>query len=526
MAYTIGSDKGKEIAKNMTVGSTYKASDGSTWTKKADGSVSVTHQGVTTNNAYTPSSSGSSGNSGGSSGGSSSKYASTGGDMGTYGQNQMASGATWQEVLQTYYDRKNKAESTEGLGQYANDALQQEMWNYVVQAQQNEINKQVEEQANWEEEYWNQEQPTYEAQYDPAMLELMNQILNREDFSYDAQSDPLYQQYAAQYQQEGDRAMRETLANAAASAGGMNSYAITAAQQANNYYASQMANKIPELYQLAYNMYLQNKESDVQDLGILQSLDATQYNRYRDTMSDYYNDKNFAYNAYMDAVAQGNWQKNFDYNALIGDRNFNYGVSQDNQTQSNWETTYNDNKAQLELENSRYDDEIARSEAEKRREEARADAYAIIASGNMPPANVLEAAEMDEATAQALVAAAKADLASKSSGSGGSSGGSGGGGGNGGSGGDEEEEEEESTDVLDIAWKPSATPIDHPNYNDGTVAGLGIGMIDNDTLEMLIKLGAVGSDDDSSFHWTEGWSANNWQARLEQLKKIGYGFTH
>ena len=57
MAYVIGSQKGKDIAKNLKTGETYKASDGSTWTKKSDGSVSVTHNGQTTNNAYKPTSS-------------------------------------------------------------------------------------------------------------------------------------------------------------------------------------------------------------------------------------------------------------------------------------------------------------------------------------------------------------------------------------------------------------------------------------------------------------------------------------
>ena len=31
--YTIGSDKGKQIANSMKVGGTYKAADGSTWKK-------------------------------------------------------------------------------------------------------------------------------------------------------------------------------------------------------------------------------------------------------------------------------------------------------------------------------------------------------------------------------------------------------------------------------------------------------------------------------------------------------------
>lgn len=47
--YVIGSEKGKQIANSMKAGSTYKASDGSTWKKNSDGSVSVT----TKNGGYT-----------------------------------------------------------------------------------------------------------------------------------------------------------------------------------------------------------------------------------------------------------------------------------------------------------------------------------------------------------------------------------------------------------------------------------------------------------------------------------------
>lgn len=60
-AYTIGSSKGQQIASSMKTGSTYKASDGSTWKKESDGSVTVTSKdGTVSKNAYTASSSGSS----------------------------------------------------------------------------------------------------------------------------------------------------------------------------------------------------------------------------------------------------------------------------------------------------------------------------------------------------------------------------------------------------------------------------------------------------------------------------------
>lgn len=162
---------------------------------------------------------------------------------------------------------------------------------------------------NWE---YDEVRPTAPTR-DPRIDAMLDEILNRDDFSYDVTNDPLYKQYAEMYQREGDRATRNTLAEAAAGAGGMNSYAITAAQQANNYYNSQLNDVIPQLYEAAYQRYLADIDNKVRDLGILNEMDATQYNRYRDTMGDWYKDKSFAYGKYQDAANQNNWQTNFDY---------------------------------------------------------------------------------------------------------------------------------------------------------------------------------------------------------------------
>lgn len=466
MAYVIGSDKGKEIAKNMTVGSTYKASDGSTWTKQSDGSVSVTHNGKTYNNAYTSSGSSGSSSSGSSKGGSSSssnknsqytapslgntwnantdyqaiinsavangdyvtaakaeqlrnqKITATGSnynttnmyagylnntDYGTIGQQQMANGESWKDVLDTYNSRQQKALTTEGLGQYANDSIQQMMWNYIQENMLAESQQDAQNQFNqWMEEYeQNNPKEEYQSKYDPQIDAILNEILNRDDFSYNAMSDPLYQQYAAMYQREGERAMKETLAEAAAGAGGMNTYAITAAQQANSYYNSQLNDKIPELCLLAYNMYLNDKESKVQDLGILQNMDATQYSRYRDTINDYYADKNFAYGAYQDAVQQGNWQTNQNYNSMLDNRNWN-----NEQYWANKEWNYND-----EWKNKEWDFNTSTYEQESAKEEV----WKLIELGVTPNADLIAKAGMSETDVSLAVAAVKAQLAKKNS---------------------------------------------------------------------------------------------------------------
>lgn len=276
-------------------------------------------------------------------------------DYGTIGKHQMASGASAEDVYQTYLNRYNKANGTVGLQQYANDDIQQEMWDYI----QANLNK-----PSFNLEDYMSGKPTYNSQYSSRIDDMLNQLLNRDKFSYNAMNDPLYQQYASMYNREGNRAMNDTLASAAANAGGMNSYAVTAAQQANDYYSSQLNDKIPELYQMAYSMYMDDIDNQVRDLGLLQDMDSTQYNRYRDTMSDWRNDLSFAYNMYRDNMGDWQWDKTFDYNA-----------------------------GRDQLSDSRYESETAYNRA-----------LDFLSAGIMPNQDVLDAAGLTENEAANLMA--------------------------------------------------------------------------------------------------------------------------
>lgn len=340
MAYVIGSQAGKEKAEKMKPNESWtNPADGSTWTKKADGSVSVkTSSGENFDNAY-PAKSG-----GGSSGGNS-QY--SGVSLGkTYNPNTDYQAIINQAVANKDYLLAAKAEQLRNqkiVGEGSPYGLTYNYTQYLVDD--------IKDRYTQPEFSYDVAKPT-EPKEDPRIDKYLNKYLNREAFSYDVTNDPLYQQYKQMYQREGDRAMKETLAEAAAGAGGMNTYAVTAAQQANNYYNSQLNDRIPELYQLAYDMYLNDIELQIQDLGILQDMSDRQYNRYRDTMSDWYKDKNFAYGQYQDAVQQGNLDRTFEYNALwdnIGFNNENYWNNK------NYETS----QADKDLANSRYDTETA-----------------------------------------------------------------------------------------------------------------------------------------------------------------------
>ena len=145
--------------------------------------------------------------------------------------------------------------------------------------------------------------PTYTEKYQTQIDDLLSGILNREEFSYNYLDDPLYQQLRDSYTREGNRAMLDTMGQAAARTGGYLSTAgQVAAQQANNYYMSQLGDKIPELQQLAYQMYMNDIDSDRTNLGLMQGLEEFNYDKYLTDLGQYNTDRDFSYGAYRDQI--------------------------------------------------------------------------------------------------------------------------------------------------------------------------------------------------------------------------------
>lgn len=182
--------------------------------------------------------------------------------------------------------------------------------------------------------------PTYESRYDPEIQNTIAGILGRGEFSYDPKTDPVYSAYQKQYAREGQRATANAMGEAASMTGGMpSSWAMTAASQAGDYYAAQMADKIPELYQDAYNRYLQEYQMKLSDLSALRGLESDDYAKYRDRLSQYNTDREFDYATWLDEQKLG--QQDLEnlralrsddmdlYKTLLGqyntDREFGYG---------------------------------------------------------------------------------------------------------------------------------------------------------------------------------------------------------
>ena len=155
---------------------------------------------------------------------------------------------------------------------------------------------------------FDQEAPVYDNQYAQQQQALLDAILNREDFSWSKETDPQWSSYKKSYLREGERATANALAQASAASGGRASTAaITAASQAGDYYATQLNDVIPTLYQQAYDRYLNEYSMMLQDLGAVNTQEQLDYAKYLDQLGQYNTDRNFAYDTYLNGfnVLQG-----------------------------------------------------------------------------------------------------------------------------------------------------------------------------------------------------------------------------
>lgn len=124
--------------------------------------------------------------------------------------------------------------------------------------------------------------------------DIINKILNREQFTYDVNGDALYQQYKDQYINQGKMAMMDTMGQAAAMTGGYgNSYAQSVGQQAYQGYLQQLTDKIPELYSLALDKYNSEGEELYNQYSLYSDQFNTEYGQHRDAVADYQTDRNY-----------------------------------------------------------------------------------------------------------------------------------------------------------------------------------------------------------------------------------------
>lgn len=211
----------------------------------------------------------------------------------------------------------------------------------------------------------------YESAYSATIDDLVNKAVNREEFSYDPATDQAYQAYAKEYGRLGDQARENTLGDVAGNTGGLvSSYAVTAAQQAQNQYNQALTDKIPALMEAAYARYNDDFNGKLSLIGTLQGLDDSAYGRFSDQRdydrSVFESDRNYDYQVGRDQVADSQWQQQFDYTKerdQVADKQwqdtFDYQKDRDKVSDSQWKKEYDLSVRAQEYE-EKYNDEQAK----------------------------------------------------------------------------------------------------------------------------------------------------------------------
>ena len=254
--------------------------------------------------------------------------------------------------------------------------------------------------------------------------ELLNNINQPREFKWNFNDDELFKLYADEYTQNGRQASMDAMGQAAALTGGYgNSYAQQVGNQAYDEYLRALYDKGMDLRDRAYEQW-QNEGQDMYDrLGALQNAEQQEYDRYRDEVGDWKDERNFNYEkdinqrdydrgvlesdrAFDEQVRQAdldeayrrdtfNWQKDtdqrdFDYNKEIDERNFNYSKEVD-------ERNFNEEQRQ-------FNESLDWDKLSTEQKYAAEYAMSILGNGQMPSEELLKAAGLSAEDAEKLMA--------------------------------------------------------------------------------------------------------------------------
>lgn len=287
--------------------------------------------------------------------------------------------------------------------------------------------------------------------------ELLNNINQPREFKWNFNDDELFKLYADEYTQNGRQASMDAMGQAAALTGGYgNSYAQQVGNQAYDEYLRALYDKGMDLRDRAYEQW-QNEGQDMHDrLGALQNAEQQEYDRYRDEVGDWKDERNFNYEkdinqrdydrgvlesdrAYDRNVLESD--RNYDRNVLESDRAYDRGVLEsdrafDEQVRQadldeayrrdtfNWqkdtdqrdfdynkeidERNFNEEQrqfdAQMEENVRQFNESLDWDKMSEEQKYAAEYALAILQNGQMPSAEMLEAAGLSAEDAEKLMA--------------------------------------------------------------------------------------------------------------------------
>lgn len=148
----------------------------------------------------------------------------------------------------------------------------------------------------------------YASDYTGRIDEMVRQVLSRDDFSYDPDTDPMYRKLKDEKVYLGKRAMNDAVGAASALSGGYaNSFAAAAGEHAYQDYMAQLAGGMNDMYQLALSAYDAETGRMESELKALTDAEEKAYERYINDVNEYTQALEYYYKKLLDEQEQANW---------------------------------------------------------------------------------------------------------------------------------------------------------------------------------------------------------------------------
>ena len=215
--------------------------------------------------------------------------------------------------------------------------------------------------------------------YSDKINALMSQIEGREKFSYDFNTDPLFQNALQGAMSAGQTAMQDTIGQASALTGGYgSSYATSAANQTYNQFVKGAYDSLPDYYALAKNAYDQEGQELYDRLGMYRTADETEYGRlgnaYALNLANAESLYGKEYNNYWDTAK-------YNLNVAQANNDLKYNMAKLEEQKRQYNLDLEEQKRQFNAKNSGTSGYAVLSNDIKKQMEAMAEKYGL-AEGN------------------------------------------------------------------------------------------------------------------------------------------------
>ncbi len=210
---------------------------------------------------------------------------------------------------------------------------------------------------------WEDNKPTeYNSKYSQKIDEILNAIINREDFDYKLSADPLYEQYKELYINNGKKAMMDTIGQSTALTGGYsNSYAQAVGNEVYNDYLMQLDDVALDLRDMAFKEYKEETGKLMDDVSLLRSLDGDDYKKYLNELERYYNDGDYLLKKLANMNDQEFEMFTKELESWENDRNFAFENYQDSLDRAEFEEEMAFKRAEAQRDQQNKDRSYAQS---------------------------------------------------------------------------------------------------------------------------------------------------------------------